>query len=130
MSHWIHVAGNIRFDTLNFPYKKEDIEKEIKTIKNILGKIPFGSEGSLDVKILDIEPSDEYGGSCARWSINIVGDLRDVKDFSQIEEWVKGIKERCSKNGMWIRQGVIQASDDIYPKEGSQVWELLNIHKE
>ncbi len=64
---------------------------------------------------------------CARWSVNIVGDLRDVADFSQIEKWVEDIKSRCIERNMYIRQGVIMAKNDGYPKAESKTWEILDL---
>lgn len=132
MSHWIHVAGNIRFDSFT-----NDIEaiEEKESIKKVLVEIPEGSEGALDIKILEIHTPehDEFGSTMcsARWSVNIVGDLRDVPDFSSIEKWVKGIEKRCVEENMWIRQGVIQAMDDNnYPHAFSKCYELLTIYKQ
>lgn len=132
MSYWIHVAGNIRFDSFT-----DDIKalEERTTIRKVLGKIPGGSEGDLDINIVEVHvpEHDEYGSSMvtARWSVNIVGDLRDVKDFSEIEKWVEGIKKRCVKEGMYIRQGVIQAMDDNdYHNSFTKTWEMMRIYKE
>ncbi len=49
MSHWIHVAGNIRFDSVT-----DDIEavEERANIMAVIGEIPSGSEGELDVQLL------------------------------------------------------------------------------
>lgn len=130
MSHWIHVTGNIRFDSFTDDVKAVE---EREKIAKVLGEIPEGSEGKLDIKLIEIHipVHDEYGSSmcCARWSVNIVGDLRDVPDFSQIDVWIEGIKKRCVEENMWIRQGVIQAMDDNnYPHSFSQIWELLTIN--
>lgn len=129
MSNWIHIAGNIRFDSSSL--KRKEI-KEIENIKKVLGEIPKGSEGPLDIRILDIIPpdEDECGMCSARWSVNITGDLRDINNFSQIEKWVKEIKKRCIEENMWIRQGVIMAKKDnnIESKAESKTWELLTIY--
>jgi len=123
MSNWIHVAGNIRFDTHSD--KKKD-KKEIEKIFQVLGDIPEGSEGPLDIQILDVQPPTDNCVYSARYSVNIVGDLRDVQNFRPIADWVKGIKKRCIENDMWIRQGIVGAVSD---RGSHKSWELLTIYK-
>lgn len=134
MSRWIHVAGCIRFDTVVFEEEAEFLagsKKERALIKKALGRIPKGSEGSLDIQIVDVQPPvyEEHGmyGSSARWAVLITGDLRDVDNFDCVERWVKRINTvvQDENSRVWVRQGVIQAmSNNNYPEIISKVFEI------
>ncbi len=127
MSYWVHVAGNIRFDSFSMGDRKRS-KKEIETIKRVIGNSPEGSEGPLDVQIIDVKPPSKVCSYAARYSVNITGDLRDIEDFSEIKQWVKDIKRRCLEEDMWIRQGVITAVGGSKTNR-SAAWHFGNIYK-
>lgn len=116
MSIWTHVVATIRIDDFNGiidSKKKINLEKiftrDTYYNRNDNCNIPYGSEGSLDVEIID---RDEEGTEYMR-VVTIWGDLRDYdkKDCEEIKEWWRKIPQRLGK-ACAIRNAVLQASSE------------------
>lgn len=117
MSVWTHVAGTIRIDDLGVligqptDFLKVFI-RNTWTHRNKNGNMPTGSEGSLDVEV--IERNEEDSAAYFK-TISIFGDLRDFdkEKCNSIREWWKNISKRCGKTCL-IRQAVLQ----VIPEDG------------
>lgn len=117
MSIWTHVAGTIRIDDMGAIV---GISRDLSKVfirdtwynPDDNGNMPMGSEGSLDVEI--IERNEEDSMSYMK-TVAVFGDLRDVgKDNCEsIREWWKTIPFRL-KRGCAIREAVIR----VYPEDG------------
>lgn len=117
MSVWTHVAGTIRIDDLGVLIgQPTDFSKvfirNTWTHRNKNGNMPTGSEGSLDVEV--IERNEEDSAAYFK-TISIFGDLRDFdkEQAESIKEWWKTIPFRL-KRGCVIREAVIR----VYPEDG------------
>lgn len=120
MSTWTHAAGIIRIDDYNAIGGGRGVD--LSTVfkrdtwynpsKDGTTNLPKGSEGSLDVEIIERKEDDtsEYMKTVA-----IFGDLRDFdkEQAESIKEWWKTIPFRL-KRGCAIREAVIR----VYPEDG------------
>ena len=117
MSVWTHVAGTIRIDDLGVligqltDFLKVFI-RDTWTHPNENGNMPTGSEGSLDVEV--IERNEEELAAYFK-TVAVFGDLRDFdkEKCNSIREWWKNISKRCGKTCL-IRQAVLQ----VTPEDG------------
>jgi len=115
MSVWTHVAGVIRVDALPALGLKPDFKKIF--IKKLWDEedegecnMPYGSEGSLDYRI--IENKDKT--SLAAYTVVIFGDLRDrgTEDLDNIKNWW----EKTLKEFNMVRQAVLQILPEDSPE--------------
>ena len=116
MSIWTHVAGCIRIDdykAIISTTNKTDLEKifirDTYYNPNKNGNMPYGSEGSLDVEIID---RNEEGAAYMR-VVTIWGDLRDYdkNDCEDIKKWWYEIPQKLGK-ACGIRNAVLQVESE------------------
>jgi len=104
MSQWTHVNASIRFDGIMGMGQptKQDLGQMCKwedddTSHWENSKIPCGSEGSIEYKII------KTGGenSIASMVVNFTGDLRDYDDANKIIAYFNDIvKDRMIRSGI------------------------------
>lgn len=104
MSQWTHVAGVIRIDALR-DGDERDIQQH-KALKELFRtwsymdrdskrnkcNVPYGSEGSIQVKIV---PGEDH--SLAAYVILLWGDLRDfgdAEDIRNLKKWWKNLIDK------------------------------------
>ena len=116
MSIWTHVAGCIRIDDYNAIVNSENktnlekiFAKDTWYNPNKNGNMPYGSEGSLDVEIID---RNEEGAAYMR-VVTICGDLRDYdkEDCEDIKKWWYDIPQKLGK-ACAIRNAVIEVQSE------------------
>jgi len=116
MSIWTRVVGNIRIDGLpSFGNNIEEIEKIIGPIClwnkwNEKSKLPRGSEGSLQYKIIEYEKGMPW------LTVPIWGDLRDFY-FEDVEKikvwWFSLLKELNNEDELYsIRDAVLKIDSE------------------
>ena len=117
MSIWTHVAGCIRIDDLTCFATMKHVKTDISKVfirdtwhnRNENGNMPRGSEGSLDVEIID---RNEDGSEYMR-VVTIWGDLRDYNKESceKIKKWWYDIPQKLGK-ACEIRNAVLQVQSE------------------
>lgn len=119
MSNWTHVAAVFRVDHIAFLAPELDFD-------SIFGReclfhssqelwdeayehperfLPMGSEGSLRKSVW----VNSNESSTARYTVTVMGDLRDHDSFEDIIEW---FNKTCEK--LWIRQAVVTVDNEWY----------------
>lgn len=117
MSTWTHVAGIIRIDDMKALLTRDKTSLDKIFIANTWyrrnknGNLPTGSEGSLDVEIID---RNEDGTDYMR-VVSIWGDLRDYsnKNCQEIKNWWYDIPQRLGK-ACSIRNAILE----VEPEDG------------
>lgn len=104
MSQWTHIAGVIRIDAIRHGNGRDmQQHKALKELfrtwsygdrnsKRAKCNVPYGSEGSIQVKIV---PGEE--DSLAAYAILLWGDLRDfgdAEDIKNLKKWWKHIIDK------------------------------------
>lgn len=121
MSIWTHVAGCIRIDDMNKLFSLSgglDLSKifirDTWYHPNKQGNLPRGSEGSIDVEVID--RNDDESSAYMR-TVTFFGDLRDFdkEDCQKIKDWWYNIPLQLGK-GCLIRQAVLS----IQPEDGKE----------
>lgn len=119
MSNWTHVAAVFRVDHITFLAPELDFDgifgreclfhssQELwdEAYEHPERFLPMGSEGSLR-KLVYINDNDS---STARYTVTVMGDLRDHDSFEDIIEW---FNKTCEK--LWIRQAVVTVDNEWY----------------
>ena len=113
MSQWTHINASIRFDTLmgmGEPTREELGEPcYFENMEKCGDKLPYGSEGSLDYRIIQRTDCENCMASHA---VVFFGDLRDYDDVEEIMEYFNNItKDKI------IRSGIIEIE-----VESNRVW--------
>lgn len=110
MSTWTHVAATIRIDDMMSIFGigtnlKEMFRRDTWAHPDEKGNLPAGSEGSLDVEIIERPEND---GSQYMKTVCIFGDLRDYEDLVPIHIWWSNIKNNLPLE-CEIRQAILLA---------------------
>ena len=105
MSIWTHITGTIRIDDFDTMSNLSNIFiRDTWHNRNKNGNLPSGSEGSIDVEIIERnEEGTEYMKTVA-----FFGDLRDFDSHKcqEVKKWWFEIPNRL-KSG-YVRQAVLQ----------------------
>ena len=118
MSTWTHVVGCIRVDGLpTLGSNIAGIEQKIGPMDlwdkpNGNCKLPTGSEGSLEYKII------KYSNGLPWLSIPIWGDLRSYENFDEIREWFTALLKEL----VGIRDAVLAV--DCREQHRVLLWEV------
>lgn len=116
MSIWTHVAGVIRVDDYSVVLGEKSSSLRDTFIRNtwhhpnINGNMPTGSEGSLDVEIIE---RPEQDGMEYMKTVTIFGDLRDFgkDDLDIIKNWWKDLAKRLAPS-CGIRQAILEVNPE------------------
>lgn len=123
MSEWLHITGNIRIITQDIHSKNEmkkltrEIGKKIGFVKTYWSNLPktilpTGSEGSLEWSLTDdtqFMPKRENVSALQNISLTLHGDLRDVSDTEELEQW---LQKYVTGPNLLIDFGVVSAKLD------------------
>ena len=109
MSHWVHINGSVRYDTISINEPATEPEFNTCSFRDELEvwdkcNVPCGSEGSIQVSKLDVYRTPTQ----AFVTYGFSGDLRDydISKADELETWINSLVP--DDMSIWIRQGIFQ----------------------